>query len=56
MTWQPVRLSPVEYVNEPGILKQLDEIIVEKHYKNPVILTDSVVIEAVSAYVPNHFF
>lgn len=56
MAWTPVRLSPVEYVNEPGILMQLNQIIVDKGYQRPIILTDNTVIKATSAYLPKGFY
>lgn len=56
MKWQPVRLSPVEYVNEAGILKQLNQIISEKNYLKPVILTDERVIQASETFLPDNFY
>lgn len=56
MKWQPVCLSPVEYVNEAGILKQLNQILSEKGYQKPVILTDQTVIQATPAFLPDRFY
>lgn len=56
MTWNPVRLSPAEYVNEAGILKQLNQILKDKNYQRPVVLTDQTVIKATVDYLPIHFY
>ncbi|CAM3225359.1 iron-containing alcohol dehydrogenase family protein [Leuconostoc rapi] len=56
MKWEPVRLSPVEYVNEVGILKQINQIISEKNYLEPVILTDDRVIQVSKSFLPNSFY
>lgn len=56
MKWTPVRLSPVEYVNQPGILKEFHEIIATKEYQHPTILTDQNVIAATQGFVPDDFY
>lgn len=56
MKWTPVRLSPVEYVNQPGILKDFHEIIESKNYQHPTILTDQTVIKATQGFVPDDFY
>lgn len=56
MKWSPIRLSPVEYVNQPGILKDFHEIIQNKEYQHPTILTDQNVIQATKEFLPDDFY
>lgn len=56
MNWNPIRMSPVEYVNRPGILQELHEIIVLKKYQHVAILTDENVIDATKGFVPDDFY
>lgn len=56
MKWNPVRLSPAEYVNEAGILRQLRQILSAKGYQKPLVLTDQRVIQATRKYLPAGFY
>lgn len=50
-----IRLSPGIYVNEPGALKKLPELINEFVLKSPVILTDQTVLKIIPQYLPTDF-
>lgn len=50
-----IRLSPGIYVNEPGALKKLPELINEFTLKSPVILTDQTVLKIIPQYLPADF-
>ncbi|MGT2929797.1 iron-containing alcohol dehydrogenase family protein [Streptococcus dentasini] len=50
-----IRFSPSEYINEPGALAQLPEIIDRYSLKNPRILTDTTVYQVIKDYLPDRF-
>lgn len=50
-----IRLSPGIYVNEPGALKNLPELINEFALEKPVILTDQIVLKIIPQYLPADF-
>ncbi|MFC3932820.1 iron-containing alcohol dehydrogenase family protein [Streptococcus dentapri] len=50
-----IRMSPAEYINEKGILKQLGTILSQKGLHKPVILTDKTVYPIIQPYLPKAF-
>lgn len=55
MTKRTIRLSPSEYINEEGVLKNLQDIIDLHRYINPIILTDNIVREVIPPFLPEGF-
>lgn len=55
MAERTIRLSPGEYVNEPGILKHLPEYIKQHKLSQPVIITDETVKAVIPPYLPDGF-
>lgn len=50
-----IRMSPAEYINEKGILKQFPQLLERHGVKNPVVLTDEIVYPIIERYLPDGF-
>lgn len=48
--------TPNFYINEPGVMKKIPDILDENHYQHAVVLTDTNVKKAVQHYVVENFF
>ena len=55
MPEKTIRMSPAEYINEKGILKQLPQLLERHGVKNPVVLTDETVYPIIEEYLPDGF-
>ncbi len=55
MTERVIRLSPAEYINEDGILKNLDVILDNHGYHKAVVFTDRTVKDIIVDYLPDGF-
>jgi uncharacterized oxidoreductase len=51
-----VRFGTFEYINKKGILRQLDEVLINKGYKKPLLFTDDNVIKFCNVFFPKNFF
>ncbi|KRL38998.1 iron-containing alcohol dehydrogenase family protein [Liquorilactobacillus uvarum] len=56
ITKNSVILSPQQYLNERGVLKKITELIEERAFNSPVIMTDKQVKQAVKGFVDNNLF
>lgn len=55
MVKRVIRMSPAVYINEPGILKQLPDLLKDNGVQSPLVLTDELVHPVIQPYLPKGF-